>query len=153
MSILTATAPVTMPSSGVGVEVCGVMIPVEKADFKLHCKKTEMTSTTSYHLGFLWDEFSPGNLGGSLGFESHWRITAVVTPPMLLPGYILPFRAFIRRPGTYGVRDRGVYYAFRAIVEDSSLTLDPRTGVINWKVSTTITGPVASYPTPFAIPV
>jgi hypothetical protein len=145
MVILTPVQPVVYESNTVALEICGIAVPIEKAELKLHCKKTEITSTSSYSYGFLWDEFAPGNIGGSLNWDSHWRISQAVTPPMVLPGFIFPIRAFIRRPLTNGVTDRGAFFAFRLIIDDSTITLDPKNGGITWRCSGTITGPVGIF--------
>jgi hypothetical protein len=64
---------------------------------------------------------------------------------MLLPGMVLPMRVYVRKARTNAPRDKGAFFAARFIIDDSELTLDPKAGVISWKVSATMTGPVGLY--------
>lgn len=135
-------SPVVLQGASVGLYLCDIEVPVDKIDLKRHAKKTEVTSTASYSGGRIWEEFAPGASGGSLSWDGHWRVSQAVRPPDVKPGYIYPAKAYVRKPATNSANDPGSYYSFNVFVDDNSLTLDPKGGIITWKVSTTITGPM-----------
>lgn len=142
MALACEQAPVTLQGSAVGVYICGLEIPIEKADLKRMAKKTEVTASTSFFGGQIWDEFAPGSSGGSLNWDSKWRVGQLVSPPSVRPGAIYPVLAYVRRPLTNGPSDVGSAYSMNLFIDDSSITLDPKAGVIEWKCSGTATGPV-----------
>jgi hypothetical protein len=76
---------------------------------------------------------------------TRFNFTPTTPPPDLITGKIYPAKAFARKAGTNGATDPGLFYSFNIFVDDSSLTLDPKSGVITWKVSTTVTGAI-TYP-------
>lgn len=142
MTLACEVAPVTISGAAVALFICGLEVPVEKIDFKRMAKKTEVTSSVSYYQGQIWDEFSPGAAGATLNWDSKWRVGQTVAPTSVRPGAIYPVSAYVRRPGANGASDPGSAYSMNLFVEDSSLTLDPKAGVVDWKCSGTATGPV-----------
>jgi hypothetical protein len=138
-------SPVVLQGANVGLQICGTDVPVDKIDLKIHTKKTEVTSTASNSGGTIWEEYAPGSSGGTVSWDGHWRVSQIVRPPDLITGKIYPAKAFARKAGTNGATDPGLFYSFNIFVDDSSLTLDPKSGVITWKVSTTVTGAI-TYP-------
>jgi hypothetical protein len=135
-------APVVLQGANIDLKLCGLSVPVDKIDIKRHAKKTEITSTASYQNGVVWDEFSPGSSGGTISWDGHWRVSQIVQPPYVIPGKIYPFRAYVSRAGSSSPNDPGIYYSGNVFIDDNSLTLDPKSGVITWKVSGTCTGPI-----------
>ncbi len=145
MSLATCeVSPVVLQGANIALQLCGIDVPVDKVDIKRHAKKTEVTSTASYQGGIIWDEFAPGTSGGTVSWDGHWRVSQAIVPPDVIPGKIYPCRAFVRKSGTNGTNDPGSYYGFNVFIDDNSLTLDPKSGVITWKVSGTATGPISN---------
>jgi hypothetical protein len=136
-------SPVVLQGANIDLQICGTSVPVDKIDIKRHAKKTEVTSTASFQGGAIWDEFAPGTSGGSVSWDGHWRVSQTVQPPHVIPGKIYPCKAFARKAGTNGVTDPGLFYQMNVFIDDCSLTFDPKSGVITWKVSATATGPIA----------
>lgn len=143
MSLTTCeVTPTTLQGSQVALYICGIEVPIDKADLKRMAKKTEITSSVSYYNGVIWEEYSPGPSGGSLNWDSKWRVNQTITPPDVRPGAIYPVAAYVRRPGTTGPSDPGSAYTMNLFVESNDVTFDPRAGVIEWKCSGTATGPI-----------
>ncbi len=142
MSMNCEISPAVIPGSLVGLFLCGIEVPIEKADLKKHAKKTEITSSASLYGGVLWEEYAPGPSGGSLSWEAKLRVGQVVNPTSIRQGGIYPIALYERRPFTNGPSDPGSAFTFNLYIDDSSLTFDPKTGVIDWKVSGTVTGPI-----------
>jgi hypothetical protein len=119
---------------------------MSKTEIKKTAKTTDVTGSTSGAVvdGVLqiWQEFSPGPSGGTLAAEGWWRVGQPITPPLLRQGAIYAMLAYIRRPGFSGPADPGSAYTFNAIVNDNTVTLDPNSGAIAWKLSATMTGPI-----------
>jgi hypothetical protein len=65
-----------------------------------------------------------------------------VLPPDVITGKIYPVSLYVRRPATNSVTDPGSAFTFNLFVENVSLSFDPKTGVIDWKVSGAATGPI-----------
>ena len=135
-------APVVLQGADIDLQLCGISVPVDKVDIKRHAKKTEITSTASYTNGVVWDEFAPGSSGGTVSWDGHWRVSQTIQPPHVIPGKVYPCKAYARRALSQGPGDPGIFYQFNIFVDDCSLTLDPKSGVITWKVSGTATGPI-----------
>ncbi len=152
MSTLTncEVSPVILQGANIALQMCDIDIPVVKIDLKLHAKKTDITSTASYQASTqqVFEEYASGALGGNVSWDCQWRVSQVVKPPDLIPGRIYPCKAFARRAGTASPEDPGIFWSFNAIIEDSSLSLDPRTGVITWKVTASCTG-IITMPTSY----
>jgi hypothetical protein len=142
MSLACEVTPTVLQGAQVALFICGIEVPVEKVDMKKHAKKTETTSSVSFFNGQLWEEYAPGPSGGSVSWDSKWRIGQQVTPPSVRPGAIYPLAVYVRRPGAQGAGDPGSAYSFNVFIDDNSLTLDPKAGTIEWKVSGTATGPI-----------
>jgi hypothetical protein len=135
-------APTVLQGANIAMQLCGTEIPVDKIDIKRHAKKTEVTSTASFQGGKIWDEFAPGSSGGTCSFDGHWRVSQTIQPPHIIPGNIYPAKAYVRKAGTNGATDTGLFYSMNLYIDDMSLTLDPKSGVITYKVSATATGPI-----------
>lgn len=142
MALDCAVSPVVLQGANIALHICSQEVPVDKVDIKRHTKKTEVTSTASYNGGIIWEEFAPGTTGGAVSWDGHWRVSQAVTPPDVQTGKIYAAKAFVRKPGTNSASDQGSYYSMNVFIDDSSLTLDPKSGVITWKVSATATGPI-----------
>jgi hypothetical protein len=142
MALACEVSPAVISSASIAVFVCGFEVPVEKADLKQMAKKTEVTSTASLYQGVIWEEFAPGASGGTFDFDSKWRPSGSVLPPSLRTGAIYPVSLYVRRPLTNGATDAGSAFSFNFFVENVSLTFDPKSGVIDWKVSGAATGPI-----------
>lgn len=142
MALDCAVSPVVLQGANIALKICDQEVPVDKVDIKKHSKKTEVTSTASYNGGIIWEEFAPGTSGGSMSWDGHWRVSQAVTPPDVRTGKIYAVKAFIRKAATNSASDPGSYYSMNVFIDDSSLTLDPKSGVITWKVSATVTGPI-----------
>lgn len=142
MSLACEVTPTVLQGAQVALFLCGIEVPVEKMDLKKTAKKTEVTSTSSYFAGQLWEEFAPGSSGGSFNWDSKWRVNQQVTPPSVRQGAIYPVAVYVRRPLANGATDPGSAFSFNLFVESNDLTLDPKTGVIDWKVNGSATGPI-----------
>lgn len=143
MSLATCeVAPQTVNAATIAVFLCGFEIPVVKADLKKMTKKTEITTTASLYGGVIWEEFSPGASGGTFDFDSQWRASGDVLPPSVRTGAIYPVSLYVRRPGTASAGDAGSAFTFNFFVENASMSFDPKSGVIDWKVSGAATGPI-----------
>src|SRR3954463_3233882 len=118
MTLACEVAPSTLIGANVAFFVCGTEVPIEKADFKMSAKKTEVTSTASVVNGVVWEEFSPGSSGGSVSWDCSWRVGQVVAPPTVRPGAIYPVQAYPIRTGSP--------YACNVFIDSSDITLDPR---------------------------
>lgn len=143
MTLACEVSPSVLGSATIAVYICGFELPVEKADLKKTTKKTEVTSTASLYGGVIWEEFAPGASGGMFDLDTKWRASGTILPPSLRNGAIYPVALYVRRPQTAGVTDPGSAYSFNFFVENQSLAFDPKTGVIDWKVSGPVTGPLA----------
>jgi hypothetical protein len=142
MSLACEVTPTVLQGATVALFLCGIEVPIEKAELKKHAKKTETTSSVSFYNGQLWEEYAPGPSGGSLSWDSKWRVGQQIIPPSVRPGAIYPVAAYVRRPFANGPGDPGVAYAMNLFIDDNSITLDPKAGVIEWKCSGTATGPI-----------
>lgn len=142
MPLSCEASPTVLNGSAAALFICGFEVPIEKVELKRSAKKTEITSSASYFNGVLWEEYSPGASGGSLSFDSKWRIQMAVSPPSIRAGAIYPVALYTRRPLTLGPGDQGSAFALNLFIDDNSITVDPRQGVIDWKVSGTVTGPI-----------
>lgn len=142
MSLPGEVAPPTVPSATIAVFLSGFEVPVIKADLKKTVKKTEVTSTASLYAGVIWEEYAPGCKGGTFDFDAQWRASGTVLPPAVREGAIYPVALYVRRPLTNGPTDPGSAYTFNFLVESSSLSFDPKSGVIDWKCNGACTGPI-----------
>jgi hypothetical protein len=142
MSLACEINSTVIPSAAVAMFICGIEIPVEKVELKKHAKKTETTCSVSFYNGQLWEEYAPGPSGGTVNWDSKWRVGQAVTPPSVRPGGIYPIAVYVRRPFFNGPTDPGSAFSMNLFVDDNSLTLDPKAGVIDWKCSGTATGPI-----------
>lgn len=142
MSLACEVSPTVLNGAQTALFVCGIEVPIEKMDLKRTAKKTEITSSVSYYAGTLWEEYCPGPSGGSLNWDSKWRINQTITPPAIRPGAVYPVAVYIRRPLTNGPADPGSAYTMNVFIESNDLTLDPKSGVIDWKCSGTCSGPI-----------
>lgn len=134
-------SPVTLHGSDVAFKICSQFVPAEKIELKFSCKKTEITSTADYSGGRMWENFAPGNSGGTLTWDGHWRISSAVIPPDIKPGAIYPIEAYVRRPGVLSDNDPGAFWSGYLFIDDQTVILDPKTGVITWKGAGTFCGP------------
>jgi hypothetical protein len=142
MSLACEVTPTVLQGANIALFLCGIEVPVEKVELKKHAKKTETTSSVSFYNGQLWDEFAPGTSGGTVSWDSKWRINQQITPPSIRPGAIYPVAVYIRRPLTLGPTDPGSAYSLNLFIDDSSLSLDPKSGVIEWRCAGTGSGPI-----------
>jgi hypothetical protein len=143
---LCELAPVVLTGANVALKVgCpGQMleVPITNLSVKKTVNKTEVTASTSYFNGAIWQEYAPGSLGGGIDGTSQWRISAAVQPPAMRVGAIYRFEAYVRRPGVLGPGDLGSAYFLNGLVDSSDLTLDPKVGNLEWKFAATATGPI-----------
>lgn len=146
---IATVAPTTVQGARVALAVNNagnaLEISIKKMDISINGKKTEITSSTNYDatLDRVWEDYDPGALGGTFNCEAEVR-AATANGMSILPGFKYNFYAYIRRPLPPG-DPVGAFWNFVALVEKSDFACDPKTGVIEWKLSTTICGPVV-YP-------
>jgi hypothetical protein len=142
MSVSCEVPPTVLSGSDVALFVCGLEVPIEKCEVKKHAKKTETTSSVSVWGGQLWDEFAPGASGGTVSWDSKWHVSQQIVPPAIRQGAIYPIAPYVRRPFTNGASDPGSAFSMNLLIEDNTITLDPKSGVIDWKAGGTVTGPI-----------
>lgn len=139
-------APVALTGAAVALFISGTEMPMSKTEVTKSAKNTEVTGSTSGAVvgGVfqIWSEFAPGPSGGQFRSEGHWRVTSPITPPMLRQGAIYPVLAYVRRPGFNNAIDPGSAYSLSIIVDENSVTLDPNTGDIAWRLTAKATGPI-----------
>lgn len=119
-------------SANLKLTICGLEFPVEKVDIKLSAKKTDITSTASVVNGIVWDEYAPGSSGGAISWDTKWRIGQQVSPKD------------VRAGGIYAVVITATAsWTASTFVDSNDISIDVRSGVIEWKVAATATGPIS----------
>lgn len=142
MSSSCEVPPTVLTGASTALFVCGIEVPMTKIEVKKHAKKTETTSSLSVYEGQVWEEYGPGPSGATLSWESQWRVTQQIVPPAIRQGAIYPVAGYVRRPLWSGPNDAGSAYVMNLFIDDNTITLDPKAGVVDWKVSGTATGPI-----------
>lgn len=146
---LTPNAPIVIAGAGTALFVvqagAGTEFPMTKCDVKIAADKTEVTgsfSVFSQPTGFkkVWKEFGQGSSGGSCSWQSYWRVNQIVAPMDLVIGETYNIRPYVRRPQWVDNADPGSYFDLDLFIDDNSLSLDPKGGVIEWSVTTTLNG-------------
>jgi hypothetical protein len=143
MAVLTPNPPLVFTGIQValflGPSNAQQEVPIIKGEFKIAAKKTESTGSTSIGPSptttKIWEEYGQGPSGWGFNWNGCWRIGQVLTPLSIVQGETYGMTAYARRPGWNGPADPGVGYTGALYIEDNSITLDPRSGIIEWKVT------------------
>lgn len=139
---LTPVSPSVLTGAQVALFITDIEVPMSKGEIKRNAVKTDVTGSTSVSSGVVWNEFGQGPSGGTFNWEGHWRVGQVVAPPDVIQGQTYAIKGYVRRPGWNGVADAGSYWGGNLFIEDNSMTLDPKLGSIDWRVSGTFNGPI-----------
>lgn len=142
MSLACEVAPTVLEGSKAALFICGIECHTEKFDLKRNAKKTDITGSTSYYNGYLWDEFTGGSRGGGLSWSSKWKANQQITPPQIREGAIYPVAVYVRRPQANGASDPGSAFTMNLFIDSNDLSFDMSQGIINWSCSGTATGPI-----------
>lgn len=121
-------------------------LPMTKTDVKLTGEKTEVTGSFSLaeanSTTKIWSQYGEGKSGGTVSWQSFWLTGQIVAPMDIWQGDTYRFRQFVRRPGWLNGGDLGSCYDDMLFIDDKSMSLDPKTGVISWDVTTTANGAI-----------
>lgn len=131
-------------------------LPMTKVDVKRGANITEITGSTDvYNRETPSDStlnnggqlrvastYAGGATNATVGVSAFWRAGQVKSPIELFEGDSYAFRICIRRPGWRSAADAGLYMSPYLIIEDISMSLDPKVGAIEWSMSTRANGPL-----------
>ncbi len=154
---LTPQSPVAVTGAASGLfvyDTAGLQhreIPMTKTEIKRNAKIGDVTGSTDVvnrdggatntgGQNRVADAFVGGSIGASVSVSAFWRTGQAKAPCEFFEGDTYYFNIYIRRAGWRSAADTGLYHTTLLIIEDISMSLDPKSGAIEWNMSTRANG-------------